>query len=224
MGKVIGIQQAVDLVKDGDTVMVGGFMTNGTPELLIDALVKKGIKDLTLICNDAGLPGKGVGKMIETHQFSKIIASHIGLNKEAGRQMNAKETIIDLVPQGTLAEQIRAGAFGLGGFLTPTGIGTLIEVGKQKIEVDGQMYLLEKPLKADVALILADVADELGNLTYRGSENNFNQLMAANAQTTIVEARKIVPIGEIDPITVQTPNIFVNYLVDGGSGKNEGTN
>ncbi|HFE9852795.1 TPA: CoA transferase subunit A [Enterococcus faecalis] len=224
MGKVIGIQQAVDLVKDGDTVMVGGFMTNGTPELLIDALVKKGIKDLTLICNDAGLPGKGVGKMIETHQFSKIIASHIGLNKEAGRQMNAKETIIDLVPQGTLAEQIRAGAFGLGGFLTPTGIGTLIEVGKQKIEVDGQMYLLEKPLKADVALILADVADELGNLTYRGSENNFNQLMAANAQTTIVEARKIVPIGEIDPIAVQTPNIFVNYLVDGGSGKNEGTN
>lgn len=224
MGKVIGIQQAVDLVKDGDTVMVGGFMTNGTPELLIDALVKKGIKDLTLICNDAGLPGKGIGKMIEKHQFSKIIASHIGLNKEAGRQMNAKETIIDLVPQGTLAEQIRAGAFGLGGFLTPTGIGTLIEVGKQKIEVDGQMYLLEKPLKADVALILADVADELGNLTYRGSENNFNQLMAANAHTTIVEARKIVPIGEIDPIAVQTLNIFVNYLVDGGSGKNEGTN
>ncbi|MEF3840598.1 CoA transferase subunit A [Enterococcus faecalis] len=224
MGKVIGIQQAVDLVKDGDTVMVGGFMTNGTPDLLIDALVKKGIKDLTLICNDAGLPSKGVGKMIETHQFSKIIASHIGLNKEAGRQMNAKETIIDLVPQGTLAEQIRAGAFGLGGFLTPTGIGTLIEVGKQKIEVDGQMYLLEKPFKADVALILADVADELGNLTYRGSENNFNQLMAANAQTTIVEARKIVPIGEIDPIAVQTPNIFVDYLVDGGSGKNEGTN
>lgn len=219
MDKMITIQQAVDLIKDGDTVMVGGFMTNGTPEQLIDALVEKNVKNLTLICNDAGLPDRGVGKMIAQHQFIKIIASHIGLNKEAGRQMTTEETIIDLVPQGTLAEQIRAGAFGIGGFLTPTGMGTLVEVGKQKITVDGREYLLEKPLKADVALILADVADELGNLCYKGSENNFNQLMAANAKVTIVEARKIVPVGAIEPINVQTPNIFVDYLVDGGAEK-----
>lgn len=219
MDKMITIQQAVDLIKDGDTVMVGGFMTNGTPEQLIDALVEKNVKNLTLICNDAGLPDRGVGKMIAQHQFIKIIASHIGLNKEAGRQMTTEETIIDLVPQGTLAEQIRAGAFGIGGFLTPTGMGTLVEVGKQKITVDGREYLLEKPLKADVALILADVADELGNLCYKGSENNFNQLMAANAKVTIVEACKIVPVGAIEPINVQTPNIFVDYLVDGGAEK-----
>ncbi|TCD45910.1 CoA transferase subunit A [Streptococcus sp. X16XC17] len=215
MNKRISIEEAVNLVKDGDTIMVGGFMTNGTPERLIDALVEKGVKDLTLICNDAGFPDKGVGKMVAQHQFWKIIASHIGLNKEAGRQMTSGETVIDLVPQGTLAERIRAGAFGLGGFLTPTGIGTLVEEGKQKLHVNDKDYLLELPLKADVALIFADKADDLGNLCYKGSENNFNQVMAANAEITIVEAREIVPIGDIEPIAVQTPSIFVNYLVEG---------
>ncbi|MCD3402130.1 CoA transferase subunit A [Streptococcus equi subsp. zooepidemicus] len=191
-------------------------MTNGSPERLIDALVAKGVKHLTLICNDAGFPDKGVGKMVAQHQFRKIIASHIGLNKEAGRQMTAGETVIDLVPQGTLAERIRAGAYGLGGFLTPTGIGTLVEEGKQKLQVNDKDYLLELPLKADVALIFADKADELGNLCYKGSENNFNQVMAANAEITIVEARDIVPVGAIEPIAVQTPGIFVNYfLVEG---------
>src|SRR3712207_3133794 len=121
MNKRISMEEAVNLIKDGDTIMVGGFMTNGSPERLIDALVAKGVKHLTLICNDAGFPDKGVGKMVAQHQFQKIIASHIGLNKEAGRQMTAGETVIDLVPQGTLAERIRAGAYGLGGFLTPTG-------------------------------------------------------------------------------------------------------
>lgn len=214
--KKIEITDAVALINDGDTIMVGGFMTNGTPEKLIDALVEKGVKNLTLICNDAGLINKGVGKMVSKHQFSKIVASHIGLNKEAGQQMNRGETVIDLVPQGTLIEQIRSGAFGLGGFLTPTGIGTLIEEGKQKMTIDGKEYLLEKPIKADVALILADTADELGNLQYKGSENNFNSLMAANATTTIVEARKIVPVGALNPNFVHTPNIFVDYLVQGG--------
>lgn len=214
--KRLTITEAVELVKEGDTVMVGGFMANGTPETLIDALVEKGITNLTLICNDAGLVDKGVGKMVVQKQFSKIIASHIGLNREAGEQMNRGETTIDLVPQGTLIEQIRAGAYGLGGFLTPTGIGTLIEEGKQKIIVDEREYLLEKPIKADVALILADTADELGNLQYKGSENNFNNLMAANAKVTIVEARKIVPVGSIDPNFVHTPNIFVDYIVQGG--------
>ncbi|HEL0581679.1 CoA transferase subunit A [Streptococcus equi subsp. zooepidemicus] len=215
MNKRISIEEAVNLVKDGDTIMVGGFMTNGSPERLIDALVAKGVTNLTLICNDAGFPDKGVGKMVAQHQFRKIIASHIGLNKEAGRQMTAGETVIDLVPQGTLAERIRAGAYGLGGFLTPTGIGTLVEEGKQKLQVNDKDYLLELPLKADVALIFADKADELGNLCYKGSENNFNQVMAANAKVTIVEARDIVSVGAIEPIAVQTPGIFVNYLVEG---------
>lgn len=215
MNKRITMEEAVNLIKDGDTIMVGGFMTNGSPERLIDALVAKGVKHLTLICNDAGFPDKGVGKMVAQHQFQKIIASHIGLNKEAGRQMTAGETVIDLVPQGTLAERIRAGAYGLGGFLTPTGIGTLVEEGKQKLQVNDKDYLLELPLKADVALIFADKADELGNLCYKGSENNFNQVMAANAEITIVEARDIVPVGAIEPIAVQTPGIFVNYLVEG---------
>ncbi|QZA20652.1 CoA transferase subunit A [Streptococcus equi subsp. zooepidemicus] len=215
MNKRISMEEAVNLIKDGDTIMVGGFMTNGSPERLIDALVAKGVKHLTLICNDAGFPDKGVGKMVAQHQFQKIIASHIGLNKEAGRQMTAGETVIDLVPQGTLAERIRAGAYGLGGFLTPTGIGTLVEESKQKLQVNDKDYLLELPLKADVALIFADKADELGNLCYKGSENNFNQVMAANAEITIVEARDIVPVGAIEPIAVQTPGIFVNYLVEG---------
>lgn len=215
--KTIDLSKAIDMIHEGDTVMVGGFMANGTPETLIDALVEKGVKNLTLICNDAGFIDKGVGKMVVKKQFDKIIASHIGLNREAGRQMNEGETIIDLVPQGTLIEQIRSGAYGLGGFLTPTGVGTLVAQGKTILSVDNREYLLEKPLKADVALILADIADESGNLQYAGSENNFNHLMAANATTTIVEARKIVPIGAIDPISVHTPNIFVDYLVEGGS-------
>lgn len=215
--KRTSLQAAIDLIHEGDTVMVGGFMANGTPELIIEALVKKGIKHLTLVCNDAGLLDKGVGKMVMNHQFDKIIASHIGLNKEAGRQMNAGETEIDLVPQGTLVERIRCGAFGLGGFLTPTGMGTLIAEGKQVIEVNGQSYLLEKPMKADVALILANRADEAGNLQYAGSENNFNHLMAANAKITIVQAREIVSVGKINPNFVHTPNIFVDYLIEEGA-------
>lgn len=216
MNKIISLDQAVDLIKNGDTVMVGGFMANGTPERIVDALVAKGTKNLTLICNDAGLPDKGVGKMVMTKQFSKIIASHIGLNREAGRQMNEGETIVELIPQGTLVEQIRAGGFGLGGFLTPTGIGTLVAEGKELITVDGKDYLLEKPIKADVALIFANKVDEGGNLQYIGSENNFNQVMAANAITTIVEAREIVKSGDLDPNFVHTPGIFVDYIVEGG--------
>lgn len=217
MSKEIAMDEAVRLIKEGDTIMVGGFMTNGTPESLIDALVAKGVKNLTLICNDAGLPEKGVGKMIANKQFSTIIASHIGLNKEAGRQMTSGETKVDLVPQGTLIEQIRSGAFGLGGFLTPTGKGTLIEEGKQVITVNERDYLLEEPLKADVALVFANKADSKGNLQFKGSENNFNQMMAANATTTIVEARTIVETGEIDPNFIHTPSIFVDYLVQGGN-------
>lgn len=215
MSKLISIEEAIKYVNDGDTIAVGGFMANGTPEAIIDALVEKGVKDLTLICNDAGWIDRGVGKMVVAKQFSHIKASHIGLNKECGRQMNEGETDVELIPQGTLAERIRCGAFGLGGVLTPTGVGTLVEEGKEKITVDGRDYLLETPLKADVALIYADLADETGNLIYAGSENNFNHIMAACAKVTIVQAKKIVPKGELDPNQIYTPGVFVNYLVQG---------
>lgn len=215
MSKLISIEEVKTLIKDGDVLAVGGFMANGSPEAIIDAFVEKGVKDLTLICNDAGFPDRGVGKMVAGKQFKKIMASHIGLNKEAGRQMNEGETEIELIPQGTLIERIRCGAFGLGGILTPTGVGTLVEEGKQKITVDGRDYLLETPLKADVAIVYADLADEYGNLIYKGSENNFNHLMAGNAKVTIVQAKKIVPVGELDPNQIYTPGVFVNYLVQG---------
>jgi acetate CoA/acetoacetate CoA-transferase alpha subunit len=216
MGKLISIKEAVSKIKDGDILMVGGFLANGTPERLIDALVESGVKDLTLICNDTGFVDKGVGKMVVTKQFKKIIASHVGTNKETGRQMNAGETEVVLVPQGTLAEQVRAGGYGLGGVLTKTGIGTLVEEGKQKVIVDGEEYLLEKPLKADVAILYGTKVDKNGNIAYKGSTLNFNNIMAAAAEITIVEAEEIVELGEMDPNSVSTPGVFVNYIVEGG--------
>lgn len=217
MSKVIHrIDDALKTIKEGSTIMVGGFMANGTPEKLIDYLCAKEIKNLTLICNDTGLPGKGVGKMVMKKQFSRIIASHVGLNKETGRQMSTGETEVTLIPQGTLIERIRCAGYGLGGVLTPTGIGTLVEQGKQKIQVDGKEYLLETPLRADIALIFASKADKLGNLVYQGSMNNFNNMMAAAADITVVEAEQIVEIGEIDPHHVMTPGVFVDYLISSG--------
>lgn len=216
MNKVINsISEALETVKDGSVIMVGGFMANGTPEKLIDYLCAKGVKNLTLICNDTGLPEKGVGKMVINKQFSKIIASHVGLNKETGRQMSAGETEVVLVPQGTLIERIRCAGYGLGGVLTPTGIGTLVEEGKQKISVDGRDYLLETPLKADIALIFASKADKLGNLVYQGSMNNFNNMMAAAADITVVEAAEVVEVGELDPNHIMTPGVFVDYIISG---------
>lgn len=216
MGKLISIKEAVSKIKDGDTIMVGGFLANGTPERLIDAIVEAGVKDLTLICNDTGFVDKGVGKMVVAKQFKKIIASHVGTNKETGRQMNAGETEVVLVPQGTLAEQVRAGGFGLGGVLTKTGIGTSVEEGKEKVVVDGEEYLLEKPLKADVAILYGTRVDKNGNISYKGSTLNFNNIMAAAAKVTIVEAEEVVEIGELDPNLVTTPGVFVNYIVEGG--------
>ena len=217
MSKVISIEQAAALVKDGDTIMVGGFMADGTPERLMDALVAKGVKDLTIICNDTGFVDKGVGKLVVNKQFRKIIASHVGLNRETGRQMSAGETEVDLVPQGTLAERVRAAGYGLGGILTPTGLGTLIEEGKEKITVGGKTYLLELPLHADVALLYAHKVDKAGNMVYKGSGNNFNNIMAPAAKVTVVEATEIVEIGELDPNAVVTPGIFVNHIVKGGA-------
>ena len=215
MNKIISINEAVDKVKDGMTIMVGGFLANGTPEKLIDALVRKGVKNLTLICNDTGFPDKGVGKMVVAKQFKRIIASHIGTNPETANQMNSGETIVELVPQGTLAERVRCGGTGLGGFYTPTGIGTEIEEGKEKKVINGVEYILELPLKADIALLFGSVVDKKGNIIYNKTMKNFNPIMAMAADTVIVEAGKVVEIGEIDPDRVMTSGIFVDYIAGG---------
>lgn len=216
MNKIIGIEQAIDMVKDGDTIFVGGFLGVGNPHKLIDALVKRGTRNLTLICNDTGFPEVGVGKLVVSKQFKKIITSHIGTNKETGRQMMEGETEVVLVPQGTLIEQIRSAGYGLGGVLTRTGIGTEVAKGKDVVTVDGVDYLLEKPLFADVALISATKGDHAGNLFYHGSTRNFNNITASAAKITIAEVDELVDIGQIDPDIVHTPGVFVNYLVQGG--------
>lgn len=214
--KLIELDNLKDLVKDDMTVMVSGFMGCGSPHKIIDKLVKLGVKNLTLICNDTAWPGYGVGKMVVTKQFSKIMTSHIGLNPESGRQLNNKETEFQLIPQGTLVERIRTGGAGLGGFLTPTGLGTAVEEGKQIIETNGQNYLLELPLKADVAIIGAHIVDKKGNCYYRGATRNFAPLMAMACETVIVEADNLVEVGEIQHENIVTPHIFVDYIIDGG--------
>lgn len=222
MSKIISIEEAIDHIKDGMTVMIGGFLSCGTPIKIVDALAKKGVKDLTIIANDTGFAADtdfakaGIGTLVVNKQVKKLIASHVGTNRETGNQMNSGEMEVNLVPQGTLAEQIRAGGAGLGGFLTPTGLGTVIEEGKRKIEVDGEEYLLELPLKADVALVLGHTVDKAGNIVYNGATRNFNTLIATAADLVIVEAENIVEVGEIDQNHVVTPGLFVDYIVDGG--------
>lgn len=217
--KIISAKEAVSMIKDGDSLMIGGFLGCGSPLKIIDEIAESNLKDLTLICNDSGIYNpeknivKGVAKIVLKKKFKKIIASHIGTNRETGRQMNEGETEVILVPQGTLAERIRAAGAGLGGILTPTGVGTEVQNGKQIIEVNGKQYLLELPLYADFALIKAKKADKAGNLVYSKSARNFNPVMATAAKTVIAEVDEIVEIGEIDPEDVITPSIFVHYLV-----------
>lgn len=213
VNKLISYDEAVGHIKDGMTIMVGGFLACGSPENLIDKLVEKGVKDLTLIANDTGFPEKGVGKLIVSKQIKKAIVSHVGTNKETGRQMTAGETEVVLTPQGTLAEQVRCGGNGIGGFLTPTGVGTIVEEGKQKMTIDGKDYLLEMPLKANVALLYGSKVDEKGNIYYNGTTRNFNPLMAMAADIVIVEAAEYVKVGEINANDVMTPGIFVDYIV-----------
>lgn len=215
MNKVKQLDELMEYIKDGMTIMIGGFMGVGTPESFIDEMVKSGVKDLTIIANDTGYPDKGIGKLIMNKQVKKVIVSHIGLNPETGRQMNNKEILVELVPQGTLAEQIRCGGSGIGGFLTETGVGTIVEEGKQKIIVLDKEYLLELPLRADIALIRGSIVDKQGNIFYNGSTRNFNPLMAAAADLVIVGAEKIVETGELDPNHVMTPSIFVDYIIGG---------
>ncbi|MDO5096860.1 MAG: acetate CoA-transferase subunit alpha [Peptostreptococcaceae bacterium] len=213
--KVVELSQAIDLVKDGMTIMVGGFLGAGSPEKLIDAIVAKGVKNITLIANDTGFVDRGVGKWVVNKQVKHAMASHVGTNKETGNQMNSGEMQVTLVPQGTLIERIRCAGAGLGGVLTPTGLGTIVEEGKQKVTVDGKEYLLETPLKADIALVYATIADKKGNLVHSKATKNFNPLIAMAADTVIVQADKIVEVGEIDPDDVHTPGAVVNYIVQG---------
>lgn len=213
MNKLITLEEAVSKVKDGMTVMVGGFLATGSPCSIIDLLAERGVKDLTIICNDTSYVDRGVGKLVVNKQVKKVIASHIGTNAETGRQMNAGEMEVELVPQGTLAERIRCGGAGLGGFLTPTGLGTIVEDGKDRLTVDGQQYLLEKPLKADIAIIFGSKVDKKGNVYYNMSTRNFNPLMATAADLVIAEAEELVEVGEINPNDVMTPGIFIDYIV-----------
>lgn len=214
MNKFISIEKAVAQVKDGMTVMVGGFLANGTPNAIVDALAKSGVKNLTLICNDTAFPDKGVGQWIANKQVKKLIVSHIGTNPYTSEQMNSGELDIEFVPQGTLAERVRCGGAGLGGFLTTTGMGTVVAEGKPVVQVDGKEYLLEKPLRADVALVGASLGDKSGNLVYKGTSQNFNPLMASAADLVIAEIADLVEVGELFPELVKTPGIFVDYIIE----------
>jgi|SRR5262245_16131932 len=211
--QTIPLDQSVSKVRDGASLMVGGFMAVGTPEGLIDELVRQNKRELTVIANDTAAPGRGIGKLISAKLVRKAIVSHIGLNPETQRQMMAGELEVELVPQGTLIERIRAGGCGLGGILTQTGLGTPVEDGKQRIEVNGKPYLLETALRADFALIQAFLADYLGNLSYALTARNFNPVMAMAAETVIVSADNVVPVGVISPDHVATPAPIVDYLV-----------
>ncbi len=215
MNKVISIEEALEHIKDGMTLMIGGFGGRGTPENIIDALVAKNIRNLTIISNDTGFTYRGVGKLVVNKQVKKVIASHVGTNPETGRQMNNGELEVELIPQGTLVERIRCGGAGIGGFLTKTGAGTKIEEGKSVLVVDDTRYLLEKPLRADVALLRASIADTHGNVFYNGATRNFNPIMATAADLVIVGAHDIVNAGELDPNYVMTPGIFVDYVIGG---------
>jgi acetate CoA/acetoacetate CoA-transferase alpha subunit len=195
--KTVSLEQAVALIPDGASLMVGGFMAAGTPERLIDEIVRQNKRDLTVIANDTAMPGKGIGKLVGNRLLRKAIVSHIGLNPETQRQMLKGDLEVDLVPQGTLIERIRAGGHGLGGILTATGIGTPVQEGKQLLEVGGRPWLLEVALRADFALVQAFLADYLGNLSYALTARNFNPVIAMAADKVVVCADNIVPVGVI---------------------------
>ncbi len=208
------LDDLVAMIPDGATVMIGGFFGVGTPHRLIQGLTSSGREGLTIIANDTDSTGRGIGELIDARAVKRLVASHIGANSETQRQMLAGELEVELVPQGTLAERIRAGASGLGGVLTRTGLGTVIERDKLTVKVHGETWLLETPLRADFALVNAWQADYLGNLTYQLTAQNFNPVMAMAAGTVIAEAEEIVPVGTIPPDSVRTPGTLVDYLLE----------
>ena len=211
--KLMSIEDAASFFRDGMTIMVGGFMGIGTPPRLVEALLESGVRDLTLIANDTAFIDTGTGPLIVNGRVRKVIASHIGTNPETGRRMISGEMEVVLVPQGTLIEQIRCGGAGLGGFLTPTGVGTVVEEDKQTLTLDGKTWLLERPLRADLALIRAHRCDALGNLTYQLSARNFNPLIALAADITLVEPDELVDTGELQPDHIVTPGAVIDHII-----------
>ncbi len=213
MSKLISLEDAVARIPNGASLLIGGFMAVGGPNRLVDELIRQRKSDLTIIANDTARPTVGLGKLVVEKLVAKVITSHIGLNPDTQKQMISGDIQVELVPQGTLAERIRSGGVGLGGVLTPTGVGTTVEEGKRTVEIDGKTYLLELPIKADFALIAAKQADLYGNLTYALTARNFNPIMAMAATTVIAEAEDIVPVGCIPPDAVMTPSILVDHLI-----------
>ena len=217
MNKVVSLDGVRPLLKDGMSIMIGGFLACGTPEKMIDLLIETNVKDLTIIANDTSFVDRGIGKLIVNGQVKRVIASHIGTNAETGRLMTEGKIAVELVPQGTLIERIRAAGAGLGGVITPTGVGTMVEEGKQKLTIEGKEYLLELPIKADLALVYASEADEVGNAVYYGTTRNFNPVMATAAKIVILEAESIVRVGEIDPNHIVIPSVLVDYIIRGSN-------
>ena len=227
LSKLITLHEAVAMIPDGATIMIGGFMGCGNPHKLVDALSKSGKGGFTLICNDASFSGGpmgedfyGVAKLVHNKQVKKLMATHVGLNPEVAEQSISGEMELVLIPQGSFAEMIRAGGAGLGGIITPTGVETIVEEYAHvhsKIEIDGKTYLIERPLRADFALISGYRVDKSGNIWYKGTTRNFNVAMATAADTVIVEADNLVEIGCIEPENVVTSGVYVTYIIDGGA-------
>ena len=213
MHKIIERSEVAPYFKDGQTILYGGFLGTGTPAGLVEALLASGARDLTIVGNDTAFPDTGVGPLVVNRRVRKVITSHIGTNPETGRQMIAGELDVELVPQGTLAERVRCGGAGLGGVLTETGVGTLVEEGKAKLSLNGKDYLVELPIRGDIALIKAKRADRSGNLVYEKAARNFNPLMALAADLVIVETDELVEVGEIDPECIVTPGVVVHKIV-----------
>jgi 3-oxoacid CoA-transferase subunit A len=209
--------EAAALVPDGASIMMGGFGVCGLPENLIAALHARGTRDLTIISNNAGVDGFGAGVLLNAHRVRKMISTYVGENKEFERQYLSGEIEVELVPQGTFSERIRAGGAGIGGFFTPTGYGTIVAEGKETRVINGRHYVLEMPLKADFAFVRAYKGDRLGNLVFRKTARNFNPMMATAAEVTIAEVEHLVEPGEIEPDAVHTPGIFVRHILQGES-------
>lgn len=214
MDKMCTLSEALSYIEDGSTLMFGGFGGIGNPPTLINGMLEKGVKDLVLIGNDSAFPDIGIGRLVSQGRAKKLIASHIGSNPIAGQLMTEGKMEVEFSPQGTLAERIRAGGIGIGGFLVDVGIGSMVEEGKEKITVNGKEYLLETPLTADVSIVYAKKADTFGNLIYETSARNTNPLVAMAGKLTIAEVEEIVPVGELDPECIVTPGIFVDKVIE----------
>ncbi len=212
MAKIVSVHTAISFIKSNMSIMVGGFLKCGTPTKVINEILKTDINNLTLIANDTSYPDSDRGLLISNHRVKKVIASHIGLNPETGKQMNLGEIDVELTPQGSLCERIRAFGAGLGGILTPTGIGTEVEKGKQIININNKQYLLETALGADIALIYGTKVDKMGNISFKGTTRNTNVVMATAAKTVIVEPEEYID-GYLNPNEVVIPGIFIDYIV-----------